>query len=350
MRVPAQGRLVVRPARQQQQRPRARDPVKGLAEELQGGGVDPVRILDYHQHRSATREAEELLDQHGQRAGTPLLRREVFRRVACARVYPEQLRDQRRRLFDVLHALTQQRLELVELRCLGVGRRQARGVTELLGHRPKRRTGVKGRALVAERDVLAPGDRVERGLDQPGLADAGLADQEHRLALAGHSLPPPLEHERQLLVAPDHGQRPARSWASKRLPVTRSPRTANPLTGWAKPLSRVGPSSRSSNISPKSRRVPSAITTAPGVAASCSLAARFGVSPTTDSSRAAPSPTRSPTTTRPVAMPTRAASGSPAGVESWLTALVIARPACTARSASSSAPAASRNRPARHRP
>ena len=59
--------------------------------------------------------------------------------------------------------------------------------------------------------------------------------------------------------------------------------------------------------------MPSAITTAPGAAASCSRAARFGVSPTTASSRAAPSPTRSPTTTRPVAIPTRAASGSPAG-------------------------------------
>ena len=58
--------------------------------------------------------------------------------------------------------------------------------------------------------MVARGHRFKDGLDQPGLADAGLADQEHRLALAGRGLPPPLEHERQLLVAPDHGQRPAR--------------------------------------------------------------------------------------------------------------------------------------------
>ena len=31
------------------------------------------------------------------------------------------------------------------------------------------------------------------------------------MAFTGHGLPPPLEHERQLVVAPDHGRRPARS-------------------------------------------------------------------------------------------------------------------------------------------
>ena len=53
-------------------------------------------------------------------------------------------------------------------------------------------------------------DRVEHRPDQPRLADPGLADQQHRLALAGRGLPPALEHQRQLLVAPDHGRRPAR--------------------------------------------------------------------------------------------------------------------------------------------
>ena len=59
--------------------------------------------------------------------------------------------------------------------------------------------------------------------------------------------------------------------------------------------------------------VASATTTEPGSASACSRAARLGVSPTTASSCAAPSPIRSPTTTSPVAMPTRAASGLPPG-------------------------------------
>ena len=64
---------------------------------------------------------------------------------------------------------------------------------------------------------------------------------------------------------------------------------------------------------PSSRRVAAAITTCPEPASACSRAARLGVAPTTACSCAAPSPTRSPTTTRPVAIPTRAASPSPAG-------------------------------------
>jgi hypothetical protein len=50
------------------------------------------------------------------------------------------------------------------------------------------------------------------------------------------------------------------------------------------------------------------MTTASGSARACNRAARFGVSPTTDSSCAEPSPIRSPTTLSPVAMPTRACS------------------------------------------
>ena len=86
-----------------------------------------MRVLEHHQHRPAAREPEELLDQHGQRAGAPLLRGEVRRRVAPAGVDPEQRRDQRCRLADVLRPLPQQRLEPVELRRLGVGGREAGG-------------------------------------------------------------------------------------------------------------------------------------------------------------------------------------------------------------------------------
>ena len=58
------------------------------------------------------------------------------------------------------------------------------------------------------------------------------------------------------------------------------------------------------------------MTTVPGAASPCSRAARFGVSPTTASSRDAPSPISSPTTTSPVATPTRQANASPSGVAS----------------------------------
>ena len=52
------------------------------------------------------------------------------------------------------------------------------------------------------------------------------------------------------------------------------------------------------------------MTTVPGVASACRRAARFGVSPTMPRSCASPDPIRSPTTTSPVAMPTRVCSGA----------------------------------------
>ena len=74
-----------------------------------------------------------LIDQCRQRVRAPLPRGEVGRRaVAGARVDPEQDRDYRRRLADILHSLPQQYLELVELRRFRVGQIEARGEGELL--------------------------------------------------------------------------------------------------------------------------------------------------------------------------------------------------------------------------
>ena len=55
--------------------------------------------------------------------------------------------------------------------------------------------------------------------------------------------------------------------------------------------------------------MPSAMTTVFGSAMPCRRAARFGVSPTMPRSCASPEPIRSPTTTSPVAMPTRVCRG-----------------------------------------
>ena len=65
-----------------------------------------------------------------------------------------------------------------------------------------------------------------------------------------------------------------------------------------------------------------------------SRAAMFGVSPTIACSCEAPDPIRSPTTTRPVAMPTRVCNG--AWVLDYRLQLTNSSPARTARSASSS--------------
>ncbi len=129
--------------------------------------------------------------------------------------------------------------------------------------------------------------------------------------------------------------RAARPAASPRSPVTRQAGTGSsmPLRDWP-------PRSSQSKRSPSSARVPAPITTWSAAATDCSRAARLGVSPTTALSADAPSPTMSPTTTRPVAMPTRTARCTPRDAPvSALSAPIdatMSSPDRTARSASSS--------------
>ena len=138
----------------------------------------------------------------------------------------------------------------------------------------------------------------------------GLAAQQHRLPLARPRTAPAAEQQLHLLLAPDQRRRVARR-AAPRSGSRRRPRRApaRRAPGPGMPFSSAAPRSAQENSAPVSRRVAASTTTAPGSARACRRAARFGVSPTTPRSRASPSPMTSPTTTEPVAMPTRAASG-----------------------------------------
>src|SRR6516162_5493501 len=101
--------------------------------------------------------------------------------------------------------------------------------------------------------------------------------------------------------------------ASKRLNIPLSASTRQANCGAAKPANSCGPRSSRSNSPPTCRRVASPMTSVFGMARACSRAARFGVSPTTPRSCAAPLPIRSPTTASPVAIPSRTRSSSRVG-------------------------------------
>jgi hypothetical protein len=133
------------------------------------------------------------------------------------------------------------------------------------------------------------------------------------------------------VVSPDRS-------ASNRLSMMLSPNTAQARASAVRPLRLTLPRSLYWKSRPTSRRVSSETTTVPGSARVWRRAARFGASPTTDASRDAPEPMRSPTTTTPVAIPTRVRSvpAGPAIVSRRETTSTIRRPARTARSASSS--------------
>jgi hypothetical protein len=136
------------------------------------------------------------------------------------------------------------------------------------------------------------------------------------------------------LALPTSSVNPLACRASKRLSTEAGRNATQALTGLPIPLRSCPPRSCRSKRLPRSFRVLSAMTTVFGSAMPWRRAARLGVSPTTACSWAAPDPIRSPTTTNPVAMPTRvcreALDFNPP------TAWIRSSPARTALSASSS--------------
>ena len=108
-----------------------------------------------------------------------------------------------------------------------------------------------------------------------------------------------------LRPGPLKGVRLVSCWAAKRLSTELARSAFQARTASALPLRSRGPRSCNSKRLPRSFRVLSAMTTVFGSAIPCRRAATFGVSPTIPRSCASPDPIKSPTTTKPVAMPTR---------------------------------------------
>src|SRR5262249_19717879 len=224
--------------------------------------------------------------------------------------------------------------QLVEPLLGRVVRLEPRRPLQLDDERAKRAVGVVGRALVTQSRVRVTGDALGESRRKAGFADPRLARDQHNLpiALPGEALP--FQQEIELVLAADEIGQTCLADRLKTASDTLS--TAHAATSSAIPLTSCRPRSRRRNRSPSSLRVEAATTIVPGSAKSWRRAARFGVSPTTAPSRNASSRLRSPTTTKPLAMPMRTASGSPARVSSWATVAMISSPARTVRSASSS--------------
>jgi len=117
-----------------------------------------------------------------------------------------------------------------------------------------------------------------------------LKDQSFNCGYARHSVERAICQEPMLRQLDRRAVSPGERKASNRLTSPLSPNTRQARCGWAMPASCCGPSSSRSNGWPICRRVASAIISVVGVAKACRRAARFGVSPTTPRSCAAPSP------------------------------------------------------------
>src|SRR3954451_722095 len=81
----------------------------------------------------------------------------------------------------------------------------------MLDRRVERGVGIVGRALMPEGDVRLAGEPLAERAGDAGLADPGLAREQHHLALAVAGLLPTVEQECDLLLAPNQRKEAARA-------------------------------------------------------------------------------------------------------------------------------------------
>src|SRR5262249_48352034 len=161
--------------------------------------------------------------------------------------------------------------------------------------RVKRAVLVVRRREIAQPRVGFAGDALGQCRGQSRLADAGLAGDQHDPALAGLGLPPAAQEQIEFLVAAGERRRPR----AQCLEAADDAAFADHLPG-ARRLGKAGERQQpeifdleqTAELAPRDV----AMTTRLGALMVWSRAARFGVSPTTPRSCAAPSPIRSPTT------------------------------------------------------
>ena len=110
----APGRREVRPEGHHHQHADLLDALDHQTEELEGRGIDPLRILEDGQDRTLARQRLDLLDQHLEEPLLLALRAERERRIAGLVRQRQQGRDQRHDLARIACS-GEQRFELVEL-------------------------------------------------------------------------------------------------------------------------------------------------------------------------------------------------------------------------------------------
>ncbi len=183
-------------------------PIDQEIDHLTGRRVDPVQILECDHQRLLARKAEEMIDQRRDGRILLLLRRQLQWRIAVTGRNGQQRGKQRRNLLDVAMSGSDRGLQARQRlhgRILAI---ETERVFELLGERIERRGGVIGRALERDLSMAVTGDPFEDFLDDARLADAGLAELDHDLALALLGLLPAPHQQRNLLLAVDERGQP----------------------------------------------------------------------------------------------------------------------------------------------
>ncbi len=143
-----------------------------------------MEILVQLEHRSVTGETGQLLEQDLEGALLLALRAEVQARATRVCGKPEQRPDQRHRIVEVLGRLAKQLLKFGAPGLRLVSARKACGPFKLRDDRMERAVGVVGRAEMAERETRLSAQLLAERPEQARFADAGLASEQHHLAVA----------------------------------------------------------------------------------------------------------------------------------------------------------------------
>ena len=148
-------------------------------------------------------EPGQLLDQDLQGALLLALRAKVQGGVALISRDAQQRPDQRRRLVQLLGALSKQRLQLGKSVPGFVMGGEAGRPLQLCDDRVERAVGVVGGAEMAQREVRLARQLLAKGAQQPRLADARLARDQDHLAVAVLGPAPALQQHGQLVLTSD---------------------------------------------------------------------------------------------------------------------------------------------------
>src|SRR5271165_2483472 len=143
-----------------------------------------MRVLKHHQQRLLFRQTLHLVEERRERLAALLRRRGVERGIAGSRRDRQHRGDHRRDLAQTVGREPEHFLQLVELGFGWFLRRDARRPLELLDEGIERAVAMIGRALIAQPYVLRLRDLLREPRRKSRLADAGLASDQHDLALA----------------------------------------------------------------------------------------------------------------------------------------------------------------------
>ncbi len=198
-------RHVVGPRSRNQQHRKAADHSCQPLQPFVGRRIRPVHVLDDHDGTLA-RDCLDDVEQRFDGARANFRGRKPQQEPAVAALAAQQLGDQRQPFGRRLAEAAQQRVELVELAHISIGRLDAGHVVQIMGDRVERPVGVDRRAL--QHDALSRLDLepAVHLLDQARLADAGLAGDDDDLALAKQGGRGAVDQARDLVLAADHRQ------------------------------------------------------------------------------------------------------------------------------------------------